>query len=51
MAPGQKNVVMRAVIRDLVRTVTVTSAEANALRDAVYAALHEQRLAVAYPSA
>jgi phenylalanyl-tRNA synthetase alpha chain len=39
MAPGQKNVLVRIVIRDLVRTLT--SAEANALRDAVYAALHE----------
>lgn len=39
MAPGQKNVLVRIVMRDLVRTLT--SAEANALRDAVYAALHE----------
>jgi phenylalanyl-tRNA synthetase alpha chain len=39
IAPGQKNVLVRIVIRDLVRTLT--SAEANALRDAVYAALHE----------
>lgn len=39
IAPGQKNVLVRLVIRDLVRTLT--SAEANALRDAVYAALHE----------
>jgi phenylalanyl-tRNA synthetase alpha chain len=39
MAPGQKNVLVRIVIRDLVRTLT--SAEANALRDAVYASLHE----------
>lgn len=39
MAPGQKNVLVRIVILDLVRTLT--SAEANALRDAVYAALHE----------
>ena len=39
MAPGQKNVLVRVVIRDLVRTLT--SAEANALRDAVYASLHE----------
>jgi phenylalanyl-tRNA synthetase alpha chain len=37
--PGQKNVLVRIVIRDLVRTLT--SAEANALRDAVYASLHE----------
>ncbi|HEX6367317.1 MAG TPA: hypothetical protein VF006_00210 [Longimicrobium sp.] len=39
IAPGQKNVLVRIVIRDLVRTLT--SAEANALRDAVYASLHE----------
>lgn len=39
IAPGQKNVLVRIVIRDLVRTLT--RAEANALRDAVYASLHE----------
>jgi phenylalanyl-tRNA synthetase alpha chain len=39
MAPGQKNVLVRIVIRDLARTLT--GAEANALRDAVYASLHE----------
>ena len=39
MRPGQKNVLVRIVIRDLVRTLT--SDEANALRDAVYASLHE----------
>jgi len=39
IVPGQKNVLVRIVIRDLVRTLT--RAEANALRDAVYAALHE----------
>ncbi|HEX2201785.1 MAG TPA: hypothetical protein VHG91_00730 [Longimicrobium sp.] len=37
--PGQKNVLVRVVIRDLERTLT--REEANALRDAVYAALHE----------
>ena len=37
--PGQKNVLVRVVIRDLARTLTRD--EANALRDAVYAALHE----------
>jgi phenylalanyl-tRNA synthetase alpha chain len=37
--PGQKNVLVRLVIRDLARTLT--SGEANELRDAVYAALHE----------
>lgn len=39
MAQGQKNVLVRIVTRDLVRTLT--SAEANELRDAVYASLHE----------
>ena len=39
MAPEQKNVLVRIVIRDLVRTLTRD--EANALRDAVYASLHE----------
>ena len=39
LQPGQKNVLVRIVIRDLVRTLT--SQEANRLRDAVYAALHE----------
>jgi len=39
MRPGQKNVLVRIVIRDLVRTLT--SHEANRLRDAVYASLHE----------
>ena len=38
IAPGQKNVLLRVVIRDLERTLT--AAEANALRDAIYAALH-----------
>lgn len=38
IAPGQKNVLLRLVIRDLERTLT--SAEANELRDAVYAVLH-----------
>ncbi|MET0397755.1 MAG: hypothetical protein ABW277_13070 [Longimicrobiaceae bacterium] len=37
--PGQKNVLVRLVIRDLERTLTAE--EVNALRDAVYAALHE----------
>jgi phenylalanyl-tRNA synthetase alpha chain len=39
IAPSQKNVLLRVVIRDLERTLT--SAEANALRDEIYAALHE----------
>jgi phenylalanyl-tRNA synthetase alpha chain len=37
--PGQKNVLLRVVLRDLTRTLT--SAEANALRDRIYAGLHE----------
>jgi len=39
IAARQKNVLLRLVIRDLDRTLT--SAEANELRDAVYAVLHE----------
>lgn len=39
IAPGQKNVLLRVVLRDLQRTLT--NAEANLLRDLVYAALHE----------
>jgi phenylalanyl-tRNA synthetase alpha chain len=39
ISPHQKNVLLRLVIRDLERTLT--SAEANELRDAVYAVLHE----------
>jgi len=35
---GQKNVLLRVVIRDLERTLT--AAEANSLRDEIYAALH-----------
>ena len=38
ISPRQKNVLLRLVIRDLERTLT--SAEANELRDAVYAVLH-----------
>ena len=37
MEPGQKNVLLRIVIRDL----TLTREEANELRDEVYLALHE----------
>jgi phenylalanyl-tRNA synthetase alpha chain len=36
---GQDNVLVRVVLRDLERTLT--SAEANQLRDRIYAALHE----------
>lgn len=39
LRPGQKNVLIRLVIRDLDRTLTST--EANVLRDRVYAAVHE----------
>ena len=39
IGPDQKNVLLKLVIRDLERTLT--SAEANVLRDEVYAALHE----------
>ena len=39
LGPGQKNVLVRVVIRDLERTLT--SEEANELRDEVYAALHQ----------
>jgi phenylalanyl-tRNA synthetase alpha chain len=36
--PGQKNLLLRAVLRDLERSLT--HAEANLLRDAIYRALH-----------
>jgi phenylalanyl-tRNA synthetase alpha chain len=39
LAPGQKNVLVRVVLRDLTRTLT--TAQANALRDRIYAGLHE----------
>jgi phenylalanyl-tRNA synthetase alpha chain len=39
IVPGQRNVLVRLVLRPLDRTLT--DAEANALRDRVYAALHE----------
>jgi phenylalanyl-tRNA synthetase alpha chain len=38
LAPGQTNLLVRVVLRDLERTLT--AAEANALRDRIYAALH-----------
>lgn len=37
--PGQKNVLLRVVLRDLERSLT--HAEANLLRDAIYRAVHE----------
>ena len=37
--PGQKNILLRLVIRDPVRTLT--RPEANAIRDRVYAAVHD----------
>jgi phenylalanyl-tRNA synthetase alpha chain len=46
--PGQKNLLLRVVLRDLERSLT--HAEANALRDAVYRTLHmgtRQELAAA----
>lgn len=39
MQPGQKNVLVRVVLRDLERTLT--HAEANALRNRIYLALHQ----------
>lgn len=39
IGPEQKNVLVRVVLRDLSRTLT--HGEANELRDAIYAALHE----------
>ncbi len=39
IAPEQKNVLLRVILRDLARTLT--HAEANELRDAIYAAVHE----------
>ncbi len=39
MSPGQKNVLLRVVLRDLDRTLTTE--DANRLRDRVYAGLHE----------
>jgi phenylalanyl-tRNA synthetase alpha chain len=39
IGPQHKNVLLRVVIRDLERTLT--AAEANALRDTIYSALHE----------
>jgi phenylalanyl-tRNA synthetase alpha chain len=39
LRPGQKNVLLRVVLRDLVRTLTAD--RANALRDRIYAGLHE----------
>src|SRR5262249_27005296 len=38
IGPGQKNVLIRVVLRDLSRTLT--HEEANGLRDSIYAALH-----------
>jgi phenylalanyl-tRNA synthetase alpha chain len=38
LAPGQRNLLVRVILRDLERTLT--AAEANELRDRIYAALH-----------
>jgi phenylalanyl-tRNA synthetase alpha chain len=47
MHPGQKNVLLRLVIRDPVRTLTNT--EANEIRDLVYRAIHQgSRMELAY---
>jgi phenylalanyl-tRNA synthetase alpha chain len=43
IAPGERNVLVRLVLRPLDRTLT--DAEANRLRDQVYAALHEGSVA------
>jgi len=42
IGPGQKNVLLRVVLRHPTRTLT--HGEANGLRDEVYAALHEGRI-------
>jgi len=39
LAEGQQNVLVRVVLRDLDRTLT--AAEANLLRDRIYAGLHQ----------
>ncbi len=39
LEPGQKNVLLRLVLRDLTRTLSTV--EANTIRDRVYEALHE----------
>ena len=39
MCAGQKNVLLRIVLRDLARTLTAE--QANALRDRLYLGLHE----------
>jgi len=39
LQPGQKNVLLRLTVRDLEHTLT--DVEANALRDEIYAAIHE----------
>ncbi|MCI0687243.1 MAG: hypothetical protein L0Y54_08410 [Sporichthyaceae bacterium] len=39
LRPGQKNVLLRVVLRDLHRTLTAV--QANTLRDRIYAGLHE----------
>lgn len=39
MRPGQKNALLRVVLRDL--TETLTHEHANELRDRIYVALHE----------
>jgi phenylalanyl-tRNA synthetase alpha chain len=48
--PGQKNLLLRVVLRDLERSLT--HEEANVLRDAIYLSLHAgQRAELATPHA
>jgi phenylalanyl-tRNA synthetase alpha chain len=39
ISPGQKNLLIRIVVRDLERTLT--DADANTIRDRIYEAIHE----------
>lgn len=48
LLPGQRNVLLRVVLRPVDRTLT--DAEANALRDRVYAAVHEGTAALLSPA-
>ena len=41
LRPGQKNVLLQVVLRDL--DATLTAAEANAVHDRIYAGLHGAR--------
>ncbi|MGH9222693.1 MAG: hypothetical protein ACRD2W_02570 [Acidimicrobiales bacterium] len=48
LVPGQKNLLVRIVLRPLTRTLT--DAEANAMRDDIYAALHAPLQSGRWPS-